>query len=227
VLLVQDNFVAALEAYRTEFAITDQVAKSDPDNSSWQRDLSISHEKIGNSLVVSGQLEEAVAENRRSLKISEKIASMDPSNAESQVDLVEGLFRLVLTEAVTATREPKQIRTTFAKYIKLNLIDNPDSICRRADLIRELFRPAKLGIQSRKSLTRGRNILHKWATANRQSPRQKYLTVIIESPLSASGNSARPDSAHPRVGLTCTQVASATRRRRVAVPDWRGETRRR
>jgi hypothetical protein len=132
---------------------------------------------------------------------------MDPSNAESQVDLVEGLFTLVLTEAVTATRTPEQIRTTFAQYIKLDLIDNPVSICQRADLIRELFRLANVGIQSRKSLTRGRNILHKQGTANHQSARQKYLTVIIESALSASGGSDRPDPRHSRVELTCTQAA--------------------
>jgi hypothetical protein len=223
VLLAQYNFVEALEAYRSDFAITDRLAKSDPDNSSWQRDLSISHEKIGNSLVISGQLEDAVAAHRRSLGISEKIAGRDSSNAESQVDLAERLFGLVLTEAITATGAPEQIRKTFAKYVKLDLIDNPDSICPRADLIRDLFKLAKIGIQSRKSLTRGRNLLHEQATASHQSARQKYLTVFIESALSASGDSGRRDPAHSRAELTCTQAASAARRRRVTVPDWRGE----
>jgi uncharacterized caspase-like protein/predicted negative regulator of RcsB-dependent stress response len=222
VLLAQDNFAAALEAYRTDFAITDRLAKADPDNSSWQRDLSISHEKIGNSLVISGQLQEAEAAHRRSLEISEKIAGKDPSNAESQSDLAEGLFMLVLTEVVTATGAPAQIEKTFANYIKLDLIDNPDSICRRADLIRELFKQAKLGAQPRKWLTRGRDILHKQATAS-QSARQEYLTVIIESALSASGDSGRPNRAHLRAELTCTQAASFARRRRVTVPNWRGE----
>src|SRR5262249_18618574 len=212
VLLAQGNFVAALEAYRTEFVITDRLAKSDPNNSSWQRDLSISHENIGNSLVISGQLEEAVVAHRRSLELTEKIAGMDPSNHELQVDLAEGLLRLVLTEAGTATRAPEQFRKTFANYIKLDLISNPDSICPQADLTRELFKLAKVGIRPRKRLTRGRDILHKQATASHQSARQEYLTVMIESALSASADSGRLDPAHPRAELTCTQAASFARR---------------
>jgi tetratricopeptide (TPR) repeat protein len=227
VLLTQDKLVEALAAYEASLAIAAKLAKSDPDSSSWQRHLSSSHDKIGNSLVISGQLEKAVVAHRRSLEISKKIARMDPSNHESQVDLAEGLLLLVLTEAGTATRAPEQFRKTFANYIKLDLINNPDSICRRADLIRELFKLAKVGTEPRKRLTSGRDILHKQATASHQSARQKYLTVMIESALSPSADRGRLDPAHPRAELTCTQAASFARRRRVTVPDWRGDVLRR
>jgi hypothetical protein len=42
------NLDAALASYRDSLAIADRLAKSDPGNAGWQRDLSVSYEKVGN-----------------------------------------------------------------------------------------------------------------------------------------------------------------------------------
>ncbi len=44
----------ALNAYRDSLAIRERLAKADPENAGWQRDLSVSYEKVGNVLVAQG-----------------------------------------------------------------------------------------------------------------------------------------------------------------------------
>jgi hypothetical protein len=41
------NLVAALTSYQASLAIAARLAEADPDNAGWQRDLSVSHNKIG------------------------------------------------------------------------------------------------------------------------------------------------------------------------------------
>src|SRR6266545_3649719 len=49
--------------------------------------LSISYQRIGNVLAVSGQREQALEAFRKSLAISEKLADDDPANAQVRQDL--------------------------------------------------------------------------------------------------------------------------------------------
>ena len=44
----------ALKSYRDSLAITERLAKSDPGNAGWQRDLSVSHHKVGDVQVAQG-----------------------------------------------------------------------------------------------------------------------------------------------------------------------------
>ena len=46
VLVAQGNLPEALKSYRDSLAIADRLAKSDPGNAGWQRDLSVSHGRI-------------------------------------------------------------------------------------------------------------------------------------------------------------------------------------
>ena len=77
----------ALAAYRRSLAIAEKLAAADPGNTEWQRDLSVSHDRIGDVLVAAGRREEALAAYRRSLAIREKLAAADPGNTEWQRDL--------------------------------------------------------------------------------------------------------------------------------------------
>ena len=43
VLVAQGNLPEALQSYRDELAIMERLAKSDPGNADWQRDLSVSY----------------------------------------------------------------------------------------------------------------------------------------------------------------------------------------
>jgi len=43
----QGDLATALTSYRASLAIRERLAKADPGNAGWQRDLSVSHERIG------------------------------------------------------------------------------------------------------------------------------------------------------------------------------------
>ena len=55
-----------------------------PRNAEWQRDLSISHNKIGDGKRAQGDGDGALDAYRASLAIAERLAAHDPRNAEWQ-----------------------------------------------------------------------------------------------------------------------------------------------
>ena len=70
----------ALTAYRAALAIAETLARRDPGNTEWQRDLSVSHDKIGDVLLSQGDLDGALAAYRAALAIRETLARRDPGN---------------------------------------------------------------------------------------------------------------------------------------------------
>ena len=81
------NLNQADEAYRQARTIADRLAKADPGNAGWQRDLSVSYDKIGDVLVAQGNLPEALKSFRDGLAIADRLAKADPGNAGWQRDL--------------------------------------------------------------------------------------------------------------------------------------------
>ena len=67
--------------------VLQRLAGADPGNAGWQRDLSVSHNKIGDVLVAQGNLAQALESYRASLAIAERLAGADPGNAGWQRDL--------------------------------------------------------------------------------------------------------------------------------------------
>ena len=61
---------SALKSYRDSLAIAERLAQSDPGNADWQRDLSVSYEKVGDVQVAQGDLAGALKSYRDSLAIS-------------------------------------------------------------------------------------------------------------------------------------------------------------
>ncbi len=56
----QGDLAGALKSYSDSLAIRDRLAKSDPGNAGWQRDLSVSYNKVGDVQVAQGDLPEAL-----------------------------------------------------------------------------------------------------------------------------------------------------------------------
>ena len=81
------NLPAALTSYQASLGIAERLAKADPDNAGWQRDLSVSHNKIGDVQVAQGNLPAALTSYQASLGIRERLARADPDNAGWQRDL--------------------------------------------------------------------------------------------------------------------------------------------
>lgn len=77
----------ASEAYETGMKIGKELADASPENTTWQRDLSVSYNKVGDVLVAQGNLPEALKAFRDSLDIRERLAKADPNNAGWQADL--------------------------------------------------------------------------------------------------------------------------------------------
>jgi tetratricopeptide (TPR) repeat protein len=77
----------ALATYRKALAIREKFTALDPTNAKWRFQLSISHQRVGNILAMSGQREQALQAFRTSLEISEKLAADDPGNTQVRQDL--------------------------------------------------------------------------------------------------------------------------------------------
>ncbi|WP_411873426.1 tetratricopeptide repeat protein [Vulcanococcus limneticus] len=87
VLVAQGDGPGALAAYQAGLAIAEDLAKRDPANTEWQRDLSVSNIKIGDVLVAQGDGPGALAAYQAGLAIAEGLAKRDPANTEWQRDL--------------------------------------------------------------------------------------------------------------------------------------------
>ena len=91
-----------LPLYERTLAIFERLAAADPGNAGWQRDLSVSHNKIGDVLRAQGDLAQALTSYRASLAIRERLAASDPGNAGWQHDVALSLQRVGLIAALSA-----------------------------------------------------------------------------------------------------------------------------
>ncbi|MGI9000608.1 MAG: CHAT domain-containing protein [Pseudonocardia sp.] len=80
-------FNATTERRHMLLAIAESRAAADPGNAGYQRDLSISHDNLGNLAVAAGDSTTAEQHYRTGLTIAERLAAADPGNAEYQRDL--------------------------------------------------------------------------------------------------------------------------------------------
>ena len=97
-LVAQGKLEEALKAYRDGLAIRERLAAADRSNTQWQRDLSISYNKIGDVLVAQGNLPEALKSFRDGLAIADRLAQADPGNAGWQRDLIVSYVKLAETD---------------------------------------------------------------------------------------------------------------------------------
>jgi hypothetical protein len=87
---------------------------TDPRNAHWQRDLSVSYERIGVILVVQGYLSSAFMMFRKRHSIAEGLVATDPCNAGWQCDLSLRVWQLpsawrrkiLLTQFINTACEP-------------------------------------------------------------------------------------------------------------------------
>ncbi len=99
------------------------LALSDPSNMDWQRDLSVSHNRIGDIERVRGDLEAALTAYSASLGIAEQLIVADPSNMEWQRDLIISNVKLAELDNEPAARYGAALEV--AKSMKASGILNP------------------------------------------------------------------------------------------------------
>jgi tetratricopeptide (TPR) repeat protein len=83
----QGDLAGAEKSYRDSLALREQLVKSDLSNAEWQRDLSVSYDRVGDVQIKQGDLPGAEKSYRDSLALREQLVKSDSSNAEWQRDL--------------------------------------------------------------------------------------------------------------------------------------------
>ncbi|MBS0551034.1 MAG: tetratricopeptide repeat protein [Proteobacteria bacterium] len=81
------SLVEASRDYREAHRLAKQLTDGDPANTDWRRDLSVSHNKIGNVLVAQGDGAGALAAYRKGHEIFKSLVAHDPANTGWQRDL--------------------------------------------------------------------------------------------------------------------------------------------
>jgi tetratricopeptide (TPR) repeat protein/energy-coupling factor transporter ATP-binding protein EcfA2 len=93
-LEAQGNLAGALQRYRQSLDLRRKLAAQDPRNAEWQRDLSVSLNKVGDAQKAQDDLAGALRSYRQSVDIMRKLAAQDPKNAEWQRDLSVSLDKV-------------------------------------------------------------------------------------------------------------------------------------
>jgi len=78
---------AAFRRYQALLARQEQLARAEPDRADYQRDLSVSYNKMGDLFSALGQGEQARQAYQKDLEIAERLARAEPDRADYQRDL--------------------------------------------------------------------------------------------------------------------------------------------
>ncbi len=82
-----ESLAAALATYREAERQSRLLTLQEPENTQWQRDLSVSHERLGDIAVAQGDVAAAATAYTAALEIRKTLAARDPQNTEWQFDL--------------------------------------------------------------------------------------------------------------------------------------------
>ena len=92
--VAQSYLAGALKSYNDSLAIRDRLAKSDPGNAGWQRDLAVSNERLGDVYTLQGQTVEAVAAFEGALRAYHTLLARNPDDTQSLLLSVVPLWKL-------------------------------------------------------------------------------------------------------------------------------------
>jgi tetratricopeptide (TPR) repeat protein len=87
ILRAEGNLAGALREYEAYKQIMERLTQCDPDNTDWQRELSVSHNCVGRVYEAQGRLAEALREYEASKQIRGRLTQRDPDNTGWQRDL--------------------------------------------------------------------------------------------------------------------------------------------
>ena len=96
---VRTTQVDARRDYEETRRLALHLTALDPGNTQWQRDLSVSYNKLGDVAVAQGKLDEAARAYGDGLAIRKKLAAVDPGNTQWQRALFYSLFQISRLDA--------------------------------------------------------------------------------------------------------------------------------
>ena len=115
--MAQGNLSDALAAYEAALSVHQSLVDRRPDDIERQRDLSVSHDRIGDVLVAQGNLAPALESYRASLAIRERLAQADPGNAGWQRDLIVSHWKLA--DLAEKAGEEAEVRRHWQVALKI------------------------------------------------------------------------------------------------------------
>ncbi len=98
------NRSTALDHYERGQALVQALAARDPNNAEWQRDLSVSYDRVGDISAARGDRDGALKAFNDGLEIAKALAARDPANVVWQTDLVVSAWKLASAGAPDAAR---------------------------------------------------------------------------------------------------------------------------
>jgi tetratricopeptide (TPR) repeat protein len=92
--LAAGDLLRAQALFHSCLVITERLARQDPSNALWQRDLSVVHNRLGDVQRAQGNLAASLASFRKGLEFAEQLAGQDSSNADWKRDLCVSYVKL-------------------------------------------------------------------------------------------------------------------------------------
>jgi tetratricopeptide (TPR) repeat protein len=115
----QGDLPSALSSYKQGLEIAQKLAARDPANTEWQRDLSVSYDRIGDVQRAQGDLPSALSSYKQGLEIREKLAARDPANAQWKTDLVISLWELASILEQQGTPQKREAGVNYQRALEL------------------------------------------------------------------------------------------------------------
>ncbi len=106
---VRTTVADARRDYEEAHRMAQRLSMGDPGNTQWQRDLSVSYDRLGDVAVAQGNLDEAARAYRDSLAIGKQLAASDPGNTQWQRDLYVSYWGLA--DLAEQGKRPTEART--------------------------------------------------------------------------------------------------------------------
>jgi tetratricopeptide (TPR) repeat protein len=115
----QSDLKAALSSYQKGLEIREKLAAGDQTNTEWQRDLSVSHNKIGDVQSDQGDPPSALSSYKQCLEIAQKLAARAPANTQWKTNLVISLWKLASILEQQGTPQKREAGVNYQRALEL------------------------------------------------------------------------------------------------------------
>jgi tetratricopeptide (TPR) repeat protein len=184
--LEQGDVAGAIAAYDAFFAIADRLARADPGNVIFQRNLLVLHQRTGNLRMEQGDVSGALAAYVAGLVIAERLAKNDPNNSLSLHDLSLAHGKIGNTRAkqgdiagaVAAYQAGLVIAERLAKA-------DPDNGQWQGFLSAFYFKLAEVGGDPRANYRKALSVLESMARRGMRTPSDDLSPDLLRSKLEA------------------------------------------